>query len=285
MWAFFISSIVFVFIYEKIIYALKYYLLALVFVVFSCKKKIAPPKVIIDPVQSKPCKVLSDYRTDGQFYEFLFDKETLTNIKGYNDFDTFVSEDGIITRAFHTKNKNAEILFNWNAKLLKRITFQGSDSQGKKFSYQTNITHDGIGRIATLTIEWPTFPEKVNTRFFYDQNSNVTKIEGFIENEWKVILENTLFDTKKSAYKNQELGQIFSYYMVYTILGGGFNFTHYLNNNNVLAATVIKGETRINYNYSYVYNPNQYPTEVEYTRVANNKTDIYKQKFTYKCEL
>jgi hypothetical protein len=265
---------------------LKYYLLVFVFIIFSCKKK-SPvgPKVIIAPVQSKGCRVSTDFRSDGQLYEFLFNKEILTNIKGYNDFDTFVHDGTVFTKAYHTNNKNAEILFNWNSKLLNKITFQGTDSQGKKFSYATNISHDGAGRISNLTIEWPTFPEKVNTRFFYDQNSNVTKIEAFLENEWKVILENTVFDTKKSAYKNQELGQIFSYYMVYTILGGGFNFTHYLNNNNVLAAVVTKGETRINYNYSYVYNANQYPTEVEYSRVINNKTETYKQKFTYKCEL
>jgi hypothetical protein len=259
--------------------------LTLVFV-FSCKKKggVVVDPIIVTPGVTKNCKVLTDFRTDGQLYEFLFEKAKLVNIRGYNDFDTFVYNGDVIAKAFHSKNKNAEILFYWDAKLLKRIAFQGVDSQGKKFQYNTVITHNSKGKIATLQIEWPTFPERVNTRFNYDANENVSRIDAYIGNEWKVILENVSFDNKKSAYKSQELGQIFSYYMVYTILGGGFNFTHYVNNNNVLKSVVYQGESRISYNYNYTYNTNEYPTDVEYSRLVNNKTENYKQKFTYECE-
>jgi hypothetical protein len=264
---------------------LRYLIIISIFLITACKKKAAVVEPIDPSVKvTKSCKVTSDFRTDGQLYEFIFEKGKMVNIKGYNDFDTFVYTGDVISKAYHTRNKNAEILFYWDNKLLRRIAFQGVDSQGKNFQYNTNITHNAKGKISTLSIEWPTFPSKINTRFSYDANDNVSKIEAFIGAEWKTILENISFDNKKSAYKNQELGQIFSYYMVYTILGGGFNFSHYLNNNNVEKAVVTFGEDRITYNYKYDYNFNDYPTEVEYQRILNNKSTGFIQKFTYECE-
>ena len=52
--------------------------------------------------------------------------------------------------------------------------------------------------------------------------------------------------------------------MVYSLLSGGSNFTHYINANNVKSAIVKKGIEKISYNYDYVYNAQGFPSEVNY---------------------
>lgn len=254
---------------------------------FSCEKKKEIDLGYVKPVtKDKSCIILSNFRTDGQQYEFVYESTRLQKMKGFLDFDTFVYSGDKLTKAYHTNNKGAEILFDFDSKdLLKKIVFQGKDSQGKAFSYTTIITHNVIGKIESLLLHWPTFPNKIESKFSYDANGNVKLISALIDNEWKTLLENKTFDDKKSPYRDQRLGQVLSYYMVYTLLGGGFNFTQYLNTNNVTTAVVTKGEDKINYLYDYKYNTNSYPTEMNYTRTMNNRPTSYIEKFSYDCPL
>lgn len=231
------------------------------------------------------CKILANTRSDGQSYQYVFSNNKLQNILGFNDFDTFEYSNGKITKAYNSKNKNASILFNFDSNnLLKTITFEGKDSQGKFFSYPTTITHNNINKIDRLILSWPTFAGKVETKFSYDAAGNVKYISAYLDGEWQTILENTKFDDKISPYKNQQLGQILSYYMVYSLLGPGYNFTHYINSNNVLEAIVKKGNEKIYYSYDYKYNSQGYPSEVNYTKTINNRPAPAAEKFTYDCD-
>lgn len=231
------------------------------------------------------CKIIQNARSDGQNYIYTFLPTGLQNIQGFNDFDTFQYENGKIVSAFHTSNKNAMIYFGYDTKgLLNKITFEGKDSQGRFFSYPTTITRNNIDKIDKLILTWPTFDGKVETKFTYDINGNIRTISAFLDYEWKTILENTEYDDKTSPYKNQDLGQILSYYMIYSILSGGNNFTYYINTNNVKASTVYEGTKKITYAFDYVYNTNGYPTEMSYTKTTNNRPTQFYEKFSYDCD-
>jgi hypothetical protein len=235
--------------------------------------------------EKKNCKILSNTRSDNQQYQFVFKDNKLVNMYGFNDFDTFFYSGSNLNRAIHSRNPNAEILFEFdNKQLLKKVIFQGKDSQGKTFSFPTTITHNVINKIESLTLTWPTFDGKLETKFSYDAAGNIKLISAFIDYEWQTILENTSFDDKNSPYKNQKLGQILSFYMVYSLLNGGNNFSYYMNNNNVKTAVVKNGSTRIFYQYDYVYNPQGYPTEMNYTRTVNNRVTPASEKFSYDCD-
>jgi hypothetical protein len=257
----------------------------LIFALFACQKN--RNRNIVKPVETtKNCKILSNYRSDGQQYQYVFKEDKLQNIIGFNDFDTFIYTGGKLTKAVHSKNKSAYTLFDIDDKgLLNKITFEGTDSQGKMFSYPTTITYNSIGKIDQLLLNWPTFPDKIDTRFTYDANGNVKYISAFISGEWETILENTEFDDKPSPYKNQQLGNLLSYYMVYSLLSGGLNFTHYINTNNVKASVVKRGVEKISYSYEYTYNNLGFPTQVDYTRTINNRPAPQSEKFSYDCEL
>lgn len=236
--------------------------------------------------QDKACKIVSNIRSDGQNYRFIFDKDKLINIMGFNDFDTFVYEGNVIKKAFHSKTKNAEILFDFDSKgLLKKVTFEGRDSQGKFFSYPTVITHNVINKIEKLVLSWPTFSAPVETKFTYDINGNVKYISAFLDNQWLTVLENTEYDDKQSPYKNQQLGQIMSYYLVYSVLSGGNNFTYFINNNNVKSSITLNNRDRVTSNFVYKYNASGFPTDVDYTRTINNRPSSQSEKFTYDCDI
>ena len=266
----------------------KYFQLTiLLFSLLACKKDGTKDLGIVKPVEvNKNCKILSNFRSDGQQFQYIFKDEKLQNILGFNDFDTFIYTSGKLSKAVHSKNKGAYALFDIDEKgLLNKITFEGTDSQGRTFSFPTTLTYNNIGKIDQLVLNWPTFPDKVDTRFTYDANGNVKYISAFLDGEWMTILENTEFDNKPSPYKNQQLGNLLSYYMVYSLLSGGLNFTHYINTNNVKSAVVTKGFEKINYSYEYQYNNLGFPTKVDYTRTINNRPTPQSEKFSYDCEL
>ncbi|MCP9767510.1 hypothetical protein EGI22_06275 [Lacihabitans sp. LS3-19] len=266
----------------------KIFAIAILFsTVFACRSKDEKDLGIIPPVvEANACKILSNTRSDGQQFNYIFKEGKLQNILGFNDFDTFVYTGSKLTKAFHSKNPGFNVLFDIDSKgLLNTITFEGKDSQGKSFSYPTVITYNNINKIDKLVLNWPTFPDKVDTRFAYDANGNVKSISAFLQGEWETILENTEFDDKPSPYKNQQLGNILSYYMVYSLLSGGLNFTHYLNSNNVKTAVVKKGVEIINYSYEYQYNSSGFPSDVDYTRTQNNRPTPLSEKFSYDCNL
>jgi hypothetical protein len=264
------------------------FILFIIIVFFaSCEsKKDKNLNIIIPQAAAGECKILSNTRSDGQQYQYIFKDKKLLNILGFLDFDTFTYDNnGKISKGTHTKNPNAQILFNFNSQsLLKTITFEGKDSQGKSFSFPTTIKHNTINKIESLTLNWPTFDGKIETKFTYDIKGNVKFISAFIDDEWKTILENTEYDDKPSPYKNQELGQIMSYYMVYSLLTGGNNFTYFLNANNVKKAVVTKGNSKIYYNFEYKYNAQGYPSEVDYTKTENNRPTPFSEKFSYDCD-
>ena len=263
------------------------YITIILFSLSACSKKgevdLGIKKEVID---AKDCKITSNTRSDGQQYHFVFKDGQIQNILGFNDFDTFIYSGGKITKGVNSKNANAYILFDFDSKtLLKKVTFEGKDSQGKFFSYASNITYNSINKIDKLTLNWPTFPDKVETKFTYDIKGNVKYISALIDGEWQTLLENTSFDESPSPYKNQQLGNILSYYMVYSLLSGGYNFTHYINANNVKTAVVKKGIEKITYSYDYKYNSQGFPSEVNYTRSQNNRPTPLSEKFSYDCEL
>jgi YD repeat-containing protein len=264
-----------------------FHLTILFFSLLACEKDATKDLGIEKPIEpNKECKILSNTRSDGQQYQFVFKENTLQNIIGFNDFDTFIYTAGKLSRAVHSRTKNAYTLFEYNDKnQLSKITFEGIDSQGKKFSYPTVITYNNIGKIDKLVLNWPTFPDKVDTRFTYDANGNVKYITAFLNGEWETILENTEFDDKPSPYKNQKIGNILSYYMVYSLLSGGLNFTQYINTNNVKTAVVKRGFENITYRYEYQYNTLGFPTKVDYTRTLNNRPTPMSENFSYDCEL
>jgi hypothetical protein len=264
-----------------------FHLTILLFSLFSCEKDSTKNLGIEKPIEpNKECKILSNKRSDGQQYQYVFKDNVLQNIVGFNDFDTFVYTAGRLSKGLNTNSKNSYTLFELDSKgLLTKITFEGTDSQGKKFSYPTLITYNQSGKIDQLLLNWPTFPDKVDTRFAYDDKGNVKYISAFLNGEWETLLENTEFDDKPSPYKNQKIGNLLSYYMVYSLISGGLNFTHYINTNNVKSAVVSKGLEKIKYNYEYQYNSLGFPTKVDYTRTVNNRPTPLSEEFTYDCEI
>ncbi len=264
----------------------KSYFILFLLIIFSCKTKknqtIEPKRINIDP---NFCRILSNTRSDGEQYQFIFKNGQIQNILGFNDFDTFVYSGSKIIKAFHSKNKNIQILFDFDSEnLLKKITFEGTDSQAKPFSFPSIITHNNLKKIDRLNLVWPTFNGIVETKFEYDSNGNIKFVYAFLDGEWQILLENVEFDEKFSPYKNQQLGQILSFYMVYTLLSGGSNFSYFMNANNVKSAIVKSGNSKILYKYEYLYNPNGYPLEMNATKTIINKTSPFSEKFSYDCD-
>lgn len=264
----------------------KSYIFILLIVILSCKTKkdliLEPKPIINDP---NLCRILSNTRSDGEQFQFIFKNGQIQNILGFNDFDTFVYSGLKITKAFHSKNKNVQILFDFDSQnLLKKITFEGTDSQAKPFSFPTILTHNYLNKIDKLNLLWPTFNGSVETKFEYDSNGNIKFVYAFLEGEWQILLENVEFDEKISPYKNQQLGQILSFYMVYTLLSGGSNFSYFMNANNVKSAIVKSGNSKILYKYEYLYNLNGYPLEMKGTKTIINKSTNFSEKFSYDCD-
>ena len=70
----------------------KYFQLTiLLFSLLACKKDGTKDLGIVKPVEvNKNCKILSNFRSDGQQFQYIFKDEKLQNILGFNDFDTFI---------------------------------------------------------------------------------------------------------------------------------------------------------------------------------------------------
>jgi len=257
----------------------------MLFVSFSCKKK----QIVVgeeEPVEVKAtCSITSNGRSEGIRYDFIYDEATMVNINGFNDFDTFIYEGGVLRKGINSRDKSYSVTFFYDAKkLLNKVVFDGKDGQNKPFSHATTLTYNASNRIESMKLGLPTFDDMVDTRFNYDAKGNLQTLSAYLDGQWQTVLENTAFDEKSAPYKNQQIGQVLSYFMVYSVLTGGNNLSYFLNQNNVKTARMKSGNTTIALSYTYQYNEYGYPVKSEITRTVNNKITSLSEYFTYLCK-
>ncbi|MGL4630163.1 MAG: hypothetical protein ACRCVT_03070 [Leadbetterella sp.] len=269
-------------------------LLFALFVFASCKKNDVvvipgggnkPDTLVAEKDKEKACTIMSDGRSEGQSYQYTYNKDKkVIGMKGFVDFDTFEYKGDKISRAYHSKTKDIDILFTWIGDNLSRITFDVT-SNGTKKSYSSTMSSNSDGSIDTFTLYWPTFKDYPKVKFIYDGKGNVSEIK-LIGDDNKTLLKNTGFGEKKSPYyKNKMIGQVLSYFMVYNILAGGENLTYFINKNNVTQSIIYSGNENINFKYDYKnsFNENGYPGKLSQTRFTNKESKITEQTFVYEC--
>ncbi len=262
----------------------KILLLSLAATLTTCeKKRVYRP----DPAEQPEgtCIVSSNTRSEGVRYDFVYEESAIIGITGFNDFDTFIYDGELIRRANNSKDRSYSVIFDYTpAKQLNKITFEGVDSQNKKFSHVTTLTRNASGQVETMKLGLPIFGYSTDLKFSYDTAGNLKVLSAYLEGQWQTILENTSFDEKSSPFLNQQIGQIMSYFMAYAALTGGSNLSAFINRNNVLTSRMKNGNTLIYLTNQHQYNEYGYPLKTEISRTVNNRTTNSSEYFAYKCK-
>ncbi len=230
------------------------------------------------------CIIMSHLKSDGTRFDYTYTNNLITSMSGFIDFDTFVYSGATMKEAVNSKDKNYKVIYEFDKKeLVQKITFEGKDSQNKAFNYPSTFTYNSSNRIEYINLNLPIFKEKIDTKFTYDAVGNIKDISIKENGAWNTILENTEFDDKASPYKNQRIGKWISYYMVYILMVGGDNFSHFINQNNVKSCKIRYGRTFTNLVYNYDYNINGYPIKATITRTKDNRVTTSTEVFSYDC--
>lgn len=260
-------------------------ILAIMSFTISCKQK----EVVIDTAylegQDKAgiCRILSNTRPNGSRFGFGYKDTQVITMEGFSDFDTFEYEGVQIKKAVNSRDKSYDVAFEYNTDgQLTAVIFNGRDSQGRFFSNRSTMTYNAKNQISKLLFDWPTI-DKVATYINYDENGNILNISGEYNNRLQNLLINKSFDDKKSPYKDQKIGQVLTYFMIYGLLVGGDNLTYYINQNNVTAAEMSYNNTKKKVGYEYEYNVSDYPKLSNMTITENNRITTATEYFEYKC--
>ncbi|SOE23661.1 hypothetical protein SAMN06298216_4045 [Spirosomataceae bacterium TFI 002] len=252
---------------------------------FSCKDR----EVVADGVDLNPeetaarCKILSNTRTSGARFDFGYDDNHIITMQGFSDFDTFQYEGVTLVKAVNSRDKSYDVTFDYNTNgQLTTVTFHGKDSQGRAFSNKSTMTYNNKNQISELIFDWPSL-DKVQAFINYDNNGNILNISGQYNDRLQNLLVNKSFDDKKSPYKDQKVGQVLSYFMIYGLLVGGDNLTYFINNNNVTASEIDVNNIKRKVGYEYEYNGSDYPKVANHTITENNRIKTATEYFEYKC--
>lgn len=252
---------------------------------FSCKnKEINAEGVDLNPEETAArCKILSNTRATGARFDFGYLDNKIVTMQGFSDFDTFLYEGVTLVKAVNSRDKSFDVSFEYNTNgQLTDVVFNGKDSQGRAFSHRSTMTYNNKNQISELIFNWPSL-DRVKTFWNYDENGNILNISGQYNDRLQNLLINRTFDDKKSPYKDQKIGQILSYFMIYGLLVGGDNLTYFINQNNVTSADINVNNIKRKVGYEYEYNASDYPKLVNLTITENNRLRTATEYFEYKC--
>ena len=229
------------------------------------------------------CVIISNKRNDGNTTLYIYEKNKVIGIEGFADFNTLVYNGIYLEKAINSKDKSYEIAFEYNQDgLLSKVNFIGRDSQNRQFIYSTHITYNKNRDIGEMVFNWPTLEETI-VIFNYDTKGNIKTILANIDGRMKNLLWNKSFDDKNAPYQSQQIGRVFSYFMVYGLLVGGENWTYYLNQNNVLESEVYIGNSTRKFSSQYQYNNLEFPISARTTIKVDNNSKERTETFGYDC--
>lgn len=251
----------------------------------SCQQKeINKEGVDLNPeATAARCTILSNTRASGARFDFGYSDNKIVTMQGFSDFDTFIYEGVTLVKAVNSRDKSFDVTFEYNANgQLTDVVFHGKDSQGRAFSHRSTMTYNNKNQISELLFNWPSL-DRVKTFLNYDENGNILNISGQYNDRLQNLLINRSFDNKKSPYKDQKVGQILSYFMIYGLLVGGDNLTYFINQNNVTSADINVNNIKRKVGYEYEYNSSDYPKVANHTITENNRIRTATEYFEYKC--
>lgn len=237
------------------------------------------------PALSDDCKIKTLDSSDGLTFTVEYDEDRPLSINGnLPSFDKFLYRGNLLTGAELSIDPNSQIIFTFDGKgNLSRINFKGQDARGP-FDYPTTMTYDAKNRLTALSLSLPIFNQPADVVLEYNENDNVTRILRKTDFTDEVLLVNHTFDDKKSPFLDQRLGQILSYFMVYTLIQGDNNYTNFINKNNVTSSTITNDNGKTELSTEYTYNQNNYPTEADIVKVFQGRIRQASASYTYHCD-
>lgn len=237
-------------------------------------------------VVAAECKLNSVSSTPATLkFDVSYDKDEVTNIPGFQSFDKFTYKNGQIVKATSSVSSSNEVSFEYNNdKQLISFRFKGRDGAGRPYDDISNITYGTDGKIKEYTFRFSVFPDPVKTKFSYNADGNISQIDREDNGSFVPLLINKSFDEKKSPFLDSDLGPVLSYYMIYHLLVGTDNFSQFLNKNNVTSATIYSDKGMIDWNASYDYNSNDFPTSVSISKNIEGRIASSSAVYTYQCK-
>ncbi|WP_162628143.1 hypothetical protein [Arcticibacterium luteifluviistationis] len=235
-------------------------------------------------VISNDCKIKTLESSDGLTFAVEYDDDKPLTIKGnLPSFDKFLYNGNLLTGAQLSVDPSSQIIFTFDGKgNLSRINFKGSDARGP-FDYPTTMTYDAKNRLTALSLSLPIFNQPADVELEYNADDNITKVVRKTDFFDETLLVNHTFDDKKSPFLDQRLGQILSYFMVYTLIQGDNNYTNFLNKNNVTSSTITNDNGKTELSTEYTYDQNDYPTQADIVKVFQGRIRQASGSYTYKC--
>jgi hypothetical protein len=235
-------------------------------------------------IEDQKCQIASLSRSTGLNIQVSYVGGLLKDIKNFETFDRFVY-DGNLLKSATLKNGTDQAIFDFNAKgYLSVVTFQGKDGNGKPFANSSKMTYNDSGNMVQFDLGLPSFQNNAILDLAYDTKGNIKTISRKVGNASEILLENKTFDDKKSPFLDQQLGQILSYFMIYTILIGDDNYTYFLNKNNVTEAVINNDNGRTELSVAYTYNDKNFPTKADIVKLKNGKIKQTTEAFSYTCK-
>ncbi len=223
-------------------------------------------------------------KTDGLEMRIIYNGLNPSAIIGnLPDFDklTYNSENQLKEAVLGDKT-TIEFVENAKGNIIE-INFKGVEAAGA-FNYPTLLTYDGKERLSQISLQFPTLSSgALIFHLEYNANDNITKVSQQTANGLNDLLVNHSFDDKKSPFTDQRMGQILSYFMVYSLTQGHANYSYFLSKNNVTSATVTNNNGRTELGMDYKYNSDDFPTEINISKTFEGRIKSEKEVFTYDC--
>lgn len=263
---------------KLVIYILLFFLLT------NCKDTGISIEEPEDILSGRSCKIVRNTRPGGSVFQFTYENGRVVGIEGFADFDRLVYNGDQIDKAINSRDNSYEVDFEYNERSqLIAVIFNGRDSQGRLFSNRSTLVYNTRGQVDEIQFRWPTI-DRVSAFINYDDKGNILNISGEYQNRLQNFLVNKSFDDKNSPYKNQKIGEVLSYFMIYGLIVGGENWTYYLNNNNVTSSEVNVGDISRKIGVDYTYNALNFPLSAEMTINQRNRLSSAIEYFDYNCQ-
>ncbi|MFT5886415.1 MAG: hypothetical protein ACI9IP_002882 [Arcticibacterium sp.] len=235
-------------------------------------------------VTNKPCKVTSMKKTGGLEMRIVYNGLNPSAFIGnLPDFDklTYNSEKKLIS-AVLGEETTLEFVEN-NKGNITEINFKGVEAAGA-FNYPTILTYDAKDRLSEISLQFPTLSSgALAFQIEYNNDDNITKIKQETSIGFKDLLVNHSFDDMKSPFRDQKIGQVLSYLMVYSLTLGHANYSYFLSRNNVTSATVTNNNGRTELGMEYEYNSEGFPTDIKISKTFEGRVKAESESFTYDC--
>lgn len=241
---------------------------------------VAPGKEVV----GQKCKITRIGRSDGLFIEIAYNGDKPTNFKGIEFFDQLIYDGDKLVGAKKGNVANYDVKFELNKNnQIKTISVSGRNAAGIPYKSVSTLTYDSKDRLSGMVFSLPIFTESVEISIEYNKDNNITKIFRKVDGKNVLLVENLTFDEKPSPFKDNNVGNILSYFMIYNLLVGDTNYSYYLSTNNITSSVIYNNNGTIEISSDYEYDDSK-TTRGNMSKSVDGRIRSVTESYTYFCE-